>query len=66
MQMYAFYFTCKRLVCYFVLNYSFNFVNSVFHVKHFISCIGVAVFHVKQFHGRTRITKTVPKSGAMC
>jgi hypothetical protein len=20
-------------------------------VKHFISCIGVAVFHVKQFHG---------------
>jgi hypothetical protein len=29
-------------------------------VKHFILCIGVAVFHVKQFHGRTRITKTVP------
>jgi hypothetical protein len=24
MQMYAFYFTCKRLACYFVLNYSFN------------------------------------------
>ena len=38
----------------------------MFHVKHFILGIGVAVFHVKQFHGRTRITKTVPKSGAKC
>jgi hypothetical protein len=53
-------------MCYFVLNYSFNLFNSVFHVKHFILCIGVAVFHVKQFHGRTRITKTVPKSVIFC
>jgi hypothetical protein len=33
----------------------------VFQVKHFILCIGVAVFHVKQFHGRTRITKNRAK-----
>ena len=29
MQMYAFYFTCKRLACYFVLNYSLTLFNSV-------------------------------------